>query len=107
MEPKKTYTPPTITDHGEVTKKTQGLVSRAYETYGHRALLDDPKNNLQNIDDQFLHTQFFALVDKSGQVRKIYDGLKKEELEELKKDIKGLLDEPVAQKRVSNNLFGN
>jgi hypothetical protein len=44
MEQKKTYTPPTITDHGEVTKKTQGLVSTAYETYGRRALLDDPKN---------------------------------------------------------------
>ena len=33
------------------------------------------------IEDQFLHTQFFALVDKAGRVRKIYDGLKKEEIE--------------------------
>jgi protein SCO1/2 len=54
-----------------------------------------------------MHTQFFALVDKSGQVRKVYDGLKKEELVDLKKDIQGLLDEPVDQKRFSNNLFGN
>jgi protein SCO1 len=60
-------------------------------------LLDDSENNLQNIDDQFLHTQFFALVDKNGQVRKIVDGLKKEELEELKKNIGELLkEEPAA-----------
>jgi protein SCO1 len=60
-------------------------------------LLDDSENNLQNIDDQFLHTQYFALVDKSGQVRKIIDGLKKEELKELKKYIGVLLkEEPAA-----------
>lgn len=40
-EQKKPYTPPTVTDHGDVTKKTQGLVSTAYETFGHRAILDD------------------------------------------------------------------
>ena len=54
-------------------------------------LLDDSENNLQNINDQFLHTQYFALVDKKGQVRKIVDGLKKEELQELKKYIGALL----------------
>jgi protein SCO1 len=59
-------------------------------------LLDDSENNLQNIDDQFLHTQFFALVDKNGQVRKIVDGLKKEELQELKKYIGQLLKEEPA-----------
>jgi len=67
-------------------------------------LLDDPKNNVSNIEDQFLHTQFLALVDKSGRVRKIYDGLKKEELEQLKKDISGLLKEPVEQKRFATNF---
>lgn len=86
-----------------LTGRKDSLYNTARTSY----LLDDPKNNMQNIEDQFLHTQFFALVDKSGQVRKIYDGLKKDELEELKKDIKGLLDEPIAQKRFSNNLFGN
>lgn len=44
MEQKKPYTPPTVTDHGKVTSKTQGVVSTAYETWGHRAVLDDPKN---------------------------------------------------------------
>ena len=70
-------------------------------------LLDDPKNNLQKIEDQFMHTQFFALVDKAGQVRKIYDGLKEKEVDELGKDIAVLLKEPVSRKRFSNNLFGN
>lgn len=86
-----------------LTGRKDSLYSTARNSY----LLDDPKNNLQNIDDQFLHTQFFALVDKSGRVRKIYDGLKKNELEEMKKDIYDLLDERIDQKRFSNNLFGN
>ena len=71
-------------------------------------LLDDPKNNSVNIEEQFLHTQFFALVDRNGQVRKkIYDGLKKNELEEMIKDIDVLLKEPVTQSRFANNIFGN
>jgi hypothetical protein len=44
MEQKKPYTPPTVTDHGKVTTETQGMVSTAYETFGRRAALDDPKN---------------------------------------------------------------
>ncbi len=84
-----------------------GSKDSLYSTARNSYLLDDPKNNLQNIDQQFLHTQFFALVDKSGRVRKIYDGLKKEELETLKKDIADLLVEPVSQTRFSNNIFGN
>jgi protein SCO1/2 len=50
-------------------------------------LLDDPKNNLTNINEQFLHTQFLALVDRNGRVRKVYDGLKRDELDELENDI--------------------
>ncbi|MDH7464490.1 SCO family protein [Chitinophagaceae bacterium 26-R-25] len=69
-------------------------------------LLDDPKNNNQNIEDQFIHTQFFALVDKSGRVRKIYDGLKKNELEEMEKDVKNLLKESDGG-RYANGLFNN
>lgn len=84
-----------------------GTKDSLYQAARNSYLLDDVKNNAQNIDEQFLHTQFFALVDKSGQVRKIYDGLKKDELEQLTKDIRDLLDEPVSQKRFSNNLFGN
>lgn len=72
-----------------LTGRKDSLYSAARNSY----LLDDPKNNLKNINDQFLHTQFMALVDKKGKIRKIYDGLKKEELEEMKNDIDGLLKE--------------
>jgi protein SCO1/2 len=58
-------------------------------------LLDDPKNNLSPIDEQFIHTQFFALVDKNGNVRSIVDGLKKDELAEMQKEIDELLKESV------------
>jgi len=84
-----------------LTGKKDSLYNTARVSY----LLDDPKNNSQNIEDQFLHTQFFALIDKNGNVRKkIYDGLKKEELEELEEDIAVLLKEPT-QKRFVNNVF--
>jgi protein SCO1/2 len=58
-------------------------------------LLDDPKNNLTPIDEQFIHTQFFAVVDKNGNVRSIVDGLKKNELTEMQKQIDELLKESV------------
>lgn len=63
-------------------------------------LLDDPKNNNEKIEEQFIHTQFFALVDKKGRVRKIYDGLKKEDIAELTNDIGRLLKENIT----NNNL---
>jgi protein SCO1 len=69
-------------------------------------LLDDPKNNNEKIEDQFIHTQFFALVDKNGQVRRIYDGLKKDELKGLIKDIDELLKEKT-NSRFVNGLFNN
>lgn len=69
-------------------------------------LLDDPKNNNQNIADQFIHTQFFALVDRSGRVRKIYDGLRKNELTEMENDVKNLLKESDGG-RFTNGLFNN
>lgn len=86
-----------------LTGRKDSLYQLARNSY----LLDDPQNNLQNINEQFLHTQFFALVDRTGRVRKIYDGLKKEELEELKKDIKRLLKERNTGERFSNNIFGS
>jgi len=69
-------------------------------------LLDDPKSNTENIEDQFIHTQFFALVDKDLRVRKIYDGLKREELEEMLKDIQALLNEK-STGTFANGLFNN
>jgi protein SCO1 len=55
--------------------------------------IDDPANNPQNIQDDFLHTQFIALVNKEGNVIKIYDGLKPTELKDMSKEIKKLLKE--------------
>ena len=73
-----------------VTGSKNKLYDMARYSYG----LDDPKNAVANISDDFIHTQFFALIDKNGNVRGgVYDGLKKDELEKLKDDIKGLLKE--------------
>lgn len=87
-----------------LTGRKDSLYKQARNSY----LLDDPKNNLVDINDQFLHTQFFALVDKNGNVRgQVYDGLKQEELEKLKDDIKTLLKEKANPSNFSNNIFGN
>jgi protein SCO1/2 len=53
--------------------------------------IDDPANNLKSIDDDFLHTQFWALVNKRGEIRKIYDGLKMDEVNALIRDIEKAL----------------
>ncbi|MGB3162004.1 MAG: SCO family protein [Chitinophagaceae bacterium] len=55
--------------------------------------IDDPANNLKSIDDQFIHSQFWALVDKNGDVRKIYDGLKESEVNKMIRLAKRLLKE--------------
>lgn len=72
-----------------VTGSKETLYKAARESY----ILDDPKNNATSINEQFLHTQFFALVDKKGRVRGVYDGLKKSELAKLTGDIEDLLKE--------------
>jgi protein SCO1/2 len=84
-----------------LTGTKQSLYNAARVSY----LLDDAKNNNDDISNQFIHTQFFALVDKSSRVRKIYDGLKKEELAELKKDISYLLKETADHSRFANSLY--
>jgi protein SCO1/2 len=72
-----------------VTGSKESLYKTARESY----LLDDPKNSSININEQFLHTQFFTLVDKQGRVRGIYDGIKKDEVKQLLIDINELLAE--------------
>jgi protein SCO1/2 len=60
----------------------------------HSYLIDNNKTDtLTKIDDQFIHTQLFALLDKQTRVRGIYDGLKEDEIQKLIRDIKGLLKE--------------
>ena len=70
-----------------LTGRKDSLYYMARESYK----IDDPANNPQNIEDDFLHTQFIALVDREGKVTKIYDGLKQSELSEMSKEIKRLL----------------
>jgi len=54
--------------------------------------IDDPANNLKSIDDDFLHSQFWALVDRNGDViKEVYDGLKKAEVQKMIKDARKLL----------------
>lgn len=70
-----------------VTGDKDSLYKMARQSY----LLDNPKNNSENIEQAFIHTQFFALVDKEKRVRGIYDGLKPDEISRMEKDIKKLL----------------
>ncbi|MBX9734909.1 MAG: SCO family protein [Chitinophagaceae bacterium] len=87
-----------------VTGRKDSLYQIARTAY----LLDDPKNSVEKIEDQFIHTQFFALVDKEGKVRaQIYDGLKKDEIEKLKKDIRILLTEKQGNGNFINGIFNN
>lgn len=55
--------------------------------------LDDPKNFVNNIDDDFLHTQFVALINKKGEVVEIFDGIKPSEIKQMMKKIRDLLRE--------------
>lgn len=85
-----------------LTGRKDSLYNIARFSYG----IDDPKNVVNNIEDDFMHSQFFALVDKNGIVRgQVYDGLKTEELEKLKKDIQDLLKEKPMGKNFTNGLF--
>lgn len=72
-----------------VTGPKDSLYKMARQSY----MLDDPNNSSENIDESFIHTQFFALVDKKMRVRGIYDGLKKDEIAQLEKDVDKLLKE--------------
>ncbi len=53
--------------------------------------IDDPANNLKNIEDDFLHTQFWALVNRKGEVKKVYDGLKESEINAMIREIEKTL----------------
>ena len=87
-----------------LTGRKDSLYQMARSSY----LLDDPKNNVEKIEDQFIHTQFFALVDKNGKVRgQVYDGLKQDELNRLKKDIHTLLAEKASTGNFVNGIFNN
>jgi protein SCO1/2 len=86
-----------------LTGRKDSLYQMARSSY----LLDDPKNNVEKIEDQFIHTQFFALVDRKGKLRgQVYDALKQTDLQQLQIDIKKLLAESVSGTFV-NGVFTN
>lgn len=72
-----------------LTGRKDSLYTLARNSY----TIDDPANNVNSIDDQFIHSQLWALVNKRGEVKKIYDGLKKDEVDAMMKQIKKLLKE--------------
>lgn len=87
-----------------LTGRKDSLYHQARSSY----LLDDPKNSVEKLEDQFIHTQFFAVVDKQGRVRgQIYDGLKQEELEKLKNTVSILLKENPGPSGFVNGIFNN
>lgn len=87
-----------------LTGRKDSLYQQARSSY----LLDDPKNSVEKIEDQFIHTQFFALVDRDGKVRgQVYDGLKMEEMERLQNDIRRLLKENSGKGNFMNSIFNN
>lgn len=78
------------------TAKWQFLTGRKdslYKTARYSFKIDDPENFVANEGVDFLHTQFVALVNRKGEVVKIYDGLKPSELKSLDDDVKSLLEE--------------
>lgn len=85
-----------------VTGDKATLYKMARQDYG----IDNGKpDTTQLMQDQFIHTQFFALVDKQRRVRgMVYDGLSNDEVDKLIKDIKGLLKEKVTTKRFMNGF---
>ena len=70
-----------------LTGRKDSLYNAARVSY----TIDDPANNLTSIEDQFIHSQFWALVDQKGDVKKIYDGLKESEVKKLIRDATRLL----------------
>lgn len=66
-----------------------------YAMARHSFMIDDPKNEVQNGETDFLHTQLIALVNRKGEVVKIYDGLKPSEIRQMQDEIKKLLKEEI------------
>lgn len=64
-----------------------------YAMARHSYMIDDPRNETQTGETDFLHTQLIALVNKKGEVVKIYDGLKPSEIKQMQGEIKKLLKE--------------
>lgn len=93
------------TNYSTHWKFLTGEKKELYQLARQGYMIDNGKpDSTQNIQDQFIHTQFFALVDRYGRVRGIYDGLKEDEIQKLLKDIPGLLKEKIDHARFMNGF---
>lgn len=73
-----------------LTGRKDSLYSAARHSYA----VDDQKVPLTGSEDDFIHTQLFALVQKNGTViKKVYDSFNPDEMKELREDIKKALKE--------------
>lgn len=99
----------TIADHISMGNTNWNFVTgdktSLYKLARQGYMIDNGKpDSTQRMEDQFIHTQFFALVDRYGRVRGIYDGLKEDEIQKLLGDISGLLKEKVDHTRFLNGF---
>jgi len=70
-----------------------GTKDSLYRQARHSYKIDDPNNNPLDKEVDFLHSQFFSLVDKKGNVRNIYEGNERKDVERMIKEIEVLLKE--------------
>jgi len=70
-----------------------GFKDSLYKQARYSYKIDDPNNNPISSDEDFIHSQFFSLVDKKGVVRNIYEGIQQGEVERMMKEIELLLKE--------------
>jgi protein SCO1/2 len=72
-----------------------GRKDSLYAMARHSYKIDDPNNYVPDVAHDFLHTQFIALVNRKGEVVRIYDGIKASEIDQMQTEIKKLLKEPL------------
>lgn len=70
-----------------------GFKDSLYKQARYSYKIDDPNNNPINSEQDFIHSQFFALVDKKGVVRTIYEGIQQSDVEKMMQEIEFLLKE--------------
>jgi protein SCO1 len=70
-----------------------GTKDSLYKQARYSYRIDDPNNNPLSGEIDFIHSQFFSLVDKKGVVRNIYEGNQKGDVERMIKEIAVLLKE--------------
>ena len=70
-----------------------GTKDSLYRQARHSYKIDDPNNNPLSNEVDFLHSQFFSLVDKKGNVRSIYEGNERKDVERMINEIEALLKE--------------